>query len=102
MASSSTTHQVVGEHHSWVVQLLRRKLSGQEQAMDLAQDTFVRILSSGPVPIFREPRAYLTTVASRLCGPFRQALKPGPRAMKRESPANSPRAGNCKRVTPTR
>ncbi len=32
MASSSTTHQVVGElyaqHHSWGVQLLRRKLGG--------------------------------------------------------------------------
>ncbi|ETK18789.1 sigma-70 family RNA polymerase sigma factor [Pseudomonas sp. FH1] len=81
MASSSSAHQVVGElyaqHHSWVVQLLRRKLGGQEQALDLAQDTFVRILSSGTVPVFREPRAYLTTVASRLCGQYfrRQALE---------------------------
>lgn len=81
MASSSSAHQVVGElyaqHHSWVVQLLRRKLGGQEQALDLAQDTFVRILSSGTVPVFREPRAYLTTVASRLCGQYfrRQSLE---------------------------
>lgn len=81
MPSSSSAHHVVGElyaqHHGWVVQLLRRKLGGQEQALDLAQDTFVRILSSGAVPIFHEPRAYLTTVASRLCGQYfrRQALE---------------------------
>lgn len=81
MSSSSSAHHVVGElyaqHHGWVVQLLRRKLGGQEQALDLAQDTFVRILSSGTVPIFREPRAYLTTVASRLCGQYfrHQALE---------------------------
>lgn len=74
MASSSSAQHVMGEfyaqHHGWVVQLLRRKLGGQEYAQDLAQDTFVRILSSGGVPIFREPRAYLTTVASRLCGQY--------------------------------
>ncbi|KAA8696170.1 sigma-70 family RNA polymerase sigma factor [Pseudomonas proteolytica] len=81
MASSSSTHRAVGElyaqHHGWVVQLLRRKLGGQEQALDLAQDTFVRILSSGPLPSLREPRAYLNTVASRLCGQYfrRQALE---------------------------
>lgn len=66
MASSSSAHQVVGElyaqHHSWVVQLLRRKLGGQEQALDLAQDTFVRILSSGSVRFFvsREPTSRLS------------------------------------------
>ena len=85
MAAYSSTHRAVGElyaqHHGWVVQLLRRKLGGQEQeqeqALDLAQDTFVRILSSGPLPSLREPRAYLNTVASRLCGQYfrRQALE---------------------------
>ena len=81
MATSSSAHRVVGElyaqHHDWVVQLLRRKLGGQDLALDLAQDTFVRILSSGTVPIFREPRAYLTTVAGRLCGQYyrRRALE---------------------------
>ncbi|QHG65096.1 sigma-70 family RNA polymerase sigma factor [Pseudomonas putida] len=54
-------------HHSWVVSLLRRRLGNREQAMDLAQDTFVRLLRSElPAPL-REPRAYLSTVASRLC-----------------------------------
>jgi RNA polymerase sigma factor (sigma-70 family) len=81
MSSSPATHHAVGElyvqHHSWVVQLLRRKLGSQEQALDLAQDTFVRILTSENLPLFREPRAYLNTVASRLCGQYfrRQALE---------------------------
>lgn len=81
MPHPSTTHRVVDElyvqHHSWVVQLLRRKLGSQEQALDLAQDTFMRILTSENLPKFHEPRAYLTTVASRLCGQYfrRQALE---------------------------
>jgi len=81
MVPSSTTHGAVDElyrqHHGWVVQLLRRKLGNQEQALDLAQDTFVRMLRSEiPAPL-REPRAYLTTLASRLCGQHfrRQALE---------------------------
>ncbi|KIU52171.1 MULTISPECIES: sigma-70 family RNA polymerase sigma factor [Pseudomonas] len=67
----SSTHHAVGElyvqHHSWLTQMLRRKLGNREQALDLAQDTFVRILRSEAPPVYREPRAYLTTVASRLC-----------------------------------
>lgn len=81
MSPISATHRVVGElyvqHHSWVVQLLRRKLGSQEQALDLAQDTFLRILTSETLPLLREPRAYLNTVASRLCCQYfrRQALE---------------------------
>lgn len=81
MPSSSSPHHAVGElyvqHHGWVVQLLRRKLGNREQALDLAQDTFVRLMSSKTPPFFREPRAYLHTVASRLCVQYfrRQALE---------------------------
>jgi RNA polymerase sigma-70 factor (ECF subfamily) len=81
MPQPSTAHQLVGDlylqHHSWIVQLLRRKLGNREQALDLAQDTFVRILTTESQPLLREPRAYLTTVASRLCGQYfrRQALE---------------------------
>ncbi|WP_409300383.1 sigma-70 family RNA polymerase sigma factor [Pseudomonas sp. KCJK8993] len=65
------------QHHGWVVQLLRRKLGNREQALDLAQDTFVRLLRNQPLPELHEPRAYLNTVASRLCGQYfrRQALE---------------------------
>ncbi len=81
MVPNPSLQHAVGElylqHHNWVVQLLRRKLGNQDQAMDLAQDTFVRILRSERLPVLREPRAYLNTVASRLCGQYfrRQALE---------------------------
>lgn len=73
-------HTLYREHHTWLVALLRRKLGGNvENAADLAQDTFERILraqSCSPQPI-HEPRAYLTTVASRLAAQYfrRQALE---------------------------
>lgn len=68
------------EHHQWLVALLRRKLGGNvENAADLAQDTFERLLRA-PAPALtqiKEPRAYLTTVASRLAAQYfrRQALE---------------------------
>ncbi|WP_425442269.1 sigma-70 family RNA polymerase sigma factor [Rugamonas rubra] len=56
------------DHHGWLVGWLRRKLNGADQAFDLAQDTFLRILCQPEhkrqAP--QEPRAYLTTVARRL------------------------------------
>ncbi|CAK9889843.1 MULTISPECIES: sigma-70 family RNA polymerase sigma factor [Pseudomonas] len=66
-----SSHPDVGalylQHHSWVVAMLRRKLGNREQALDLAQDTFVKLLRSEMPPLLREPRAYLGTIASRLC-----------------------------------
>nr|WP_221439742.1 sigma-70 family RNA polymerase sigma factor [Roseateles oligotrophus] len=58
------------QHHGWLLAWLRRKLGDAHQAADLAQDTFVRLLLSPAalpaLPELREPRAYLSTVASRL------------------------------------
>lgn len=57
------------DHHSWLVSWLRRKLGGADQATDLAQDTFLRILAvqeSRRELTLQEPRAYLTTIAHRL------------------------------------
>lgn len=55
-----------GDHHPWLLGWLRRKLGGGDHAADLAQDTFVRVLSAHRAQrdlALREPRAYLTTVA---------------------------------------
>ena len=60
---------VYGDHHSWLLGWLRRKLRGSDHAADLAQDTFVRLLSAQTEQralVLREPRAYLTTVARNL------------------------------------
>jgi len=79
---SSMQHvQSLYSHHGWLLAWLRRKLghvSGNAEAADLAQDTFVRIIvahkreqcgvqsSEQTMQALREPRAYLTTVASRV------------------------------------
>lgn len=67
----AANHHAVGDlyvqHHSWVVTLLRSRLGNREQALDLAQDTFVRLLRSELPAQLREPRAYLATIAGRLC-----------------------------------
>lgn len=60
------------QHHGWLFGWLRKKLGCGHNAADLAQDTFLRVLiapradHSAAAPALREPRAYLTTVASRL------------------------------------
>ncbi|MFJ3057011.1 sigma-70 family RNA polymerase sigma factor [Herbaspirillum sp. NPDC087042] len=55
------------DHHSWLKGWLQRRLGNSEQAADLAQDTFLRLLGSERIPsVIHEPRAYLTTVAQRL------------------------------------
>ncbi len=54
------------DHHGWLQGWLRKKLGNAHQAADLAQDTFVRLLSREEPVQAREPRALLTTVAQRL------------------------------------
>ncbi len=80
MADASTAHaaSVVAElyhgHHHWLSGWLRRRLADVEQAADLAQDTFVRVLLSRDVGAIQEPRAFLTTVARRvLANHYRRA-----------------------------
>lgn len=79
------------EHHPWLVALLRRKLGGHgDNAADLAQDTFERLLRTpgSPAAAIREPRAYLTTIATRLAAQFfrRQALEQAYLAVLAEQP----------------
>lgn len=56
-----------GDHRSWLVQWLRRRLGCQHAAADLAQDTFVRLIAARIGPdLIEAPRAYLSAVAGRL------------------------------------
>ena len=60
-------HTLYDEHHGWLFGWLRRKLGSSENAADLAQDTFVRIIASRDALLgVREPRAFLVTTAQRL------------------------------------
>ncbi|MBI6853998.1 sigma-70 family RNA polymerase sigma factor [Pseudomonas cichorii] len=65
------------EHNSWLTGWLYRRLGCTSQAADLAQDTFLRILTSqrktGETLTLDRPRAYLATVGQRLvCDYFRR------------------------------
>lgn len=54
------------EHHGWLKGWLRKRTDCSEQAADLAQDTFVRLLQQRSLEAVREPRAYLSNIARGL------------------------------------
>jgi len=64
--SSNSFEHVYSSHHGWLFGWLWRKLGSREDAAELAQDTFLRLLSSKPAEGLQEPRAYLRTVAHGL------------------------------------
>lgn len=63
---SNTVEVLYMDHHSWLTGWLRRKLGCPHSAADLAQDTFMRLLSARETPSIAEPRAFLTVVAKRV------------------------------------
>ncbi len=65
------------DHHGWLCGWLRRRLSNQSDAADLAQDTFVRVLKTHTAREILEPRAFLSTIARGLLIDFfrRQTLE---------------------------
>ncbi|WP_025131666.1 sigma-70 family RNA polymerase sigma factor [Pseudomonas sp. PH1b] len=73
MSHSSTVEVLYHAHHSWLNTWLRRRLGCPHSAADLAQDTFIRVLSAREMPSLIEPRAFLTTIAKRvLCNHYRR------------------------------
>lgn len=63
---SNPVEVLYNDHHHWLTGWLRRKLGCPESAADLAQDTFIRVLTAREAPTLIEPRAFLTTVAKRV------------------------------------
>ncbi|MET0124760.1 sigma-70 family RNA polymerase sigma factor [Pseudomonas caspiana] len=59
-------HTLYVDHHRWLCAWLRKRLGCVDHAADLAQDTFIRVLTQRKGPELREPRAYLSTVARSL------------------------------------
>lgn len=64
-------------HHGWLHGWLRKKLGCTHNAADLAQDTFVRVLTKTQPLAVSEPRAFLATIANGLVVDFhrRRALE---------------------------
>lgn len=60
-------HQWYVDHQNWLNGWFRRQLGCSQKAADLAQDTFVRLLTKDQgLAAIREPRAYLHTIARGL------------------------------------
>lgn len=68
-AGDDFTHLYRGHHH-WLCGWLRLKLGNENDAADLAQDTFLRVLAKRQLDELREPRPYLSTIAHGLVVDF--------------------------------
>ena len=71
MQSSATLQNAIIEdfynsHNSWLYAWLCKKLGSSFDAADLAQDTLIKVAYQGNLTELHEPRAYLTTTATRL------------------------------------
>lgn len=64
--SHHALHSLYSDHHGWLSNWLRRRLGCPDNAADLAQDTFLRILNAREATTPNEPRAFLTTIAKRV------------------------------------
>lgn len=68
--SNADAHRQIGtlydEHHRWLSTWLGHKLSCRNLGAELAQDTFLRLLTARLPQDLREPRAYLTAIAKGL------------------------------------
>ncbi|QUG74344.1 sigma-70 family RNA polymerase sigma factor [Erwinia sp. E602] len=64
-------------HHRWLQRWLAQRLGSMADADDLAQDTFLRVLSGGNAPSVRQPKSFLVTIARRVMVDFfrRNALE---------------------------
>ncbi|KQQ54500.1 RNA polymerase subunit sigma [Pseudomonas sp. Leaf127] len=63
---SSSLHHLYQQHHGWLNAWLRARLGHSSDAADLAQDTFMRVLTARNVEVIREPRTYLSAIARAL------------------------------------
>ncbi|MEG2030363.1 MAG: sigma-70 family RNA polymerase sigma factor [Janthinobacterium sp.] len=65
-AQQQDLHALYRSHHGWLQGWLRHKLGNACEAADLAQDTFISVLTAGAAPQIREARPFLATIARRL------------------------------------
>lgn len=65
-SDSPVLHRLYSEHNGWLNGWLRARLGNSSDAADLAQDTFVRVLTARNVEAIREPRTYLSAIARAL------------------------------------
>ncbi|WP_297809244.1 sigma-70 family RNA polymerase sigma factor [uncultured Methylophaga sp.] len=54
------------EHHSWLWQWIKSRLDCDDQASDLTQETFIKLLVQNRAEDLRAPKAYLSSIARGL------------------------------------
>jgi RNA polymerase sigma-19 factor, ECF subfamily len=54
------------EHHGWLFGWLRKRAENRWDAADIAQDTFVSVITAGTASEIIQPRPFLITIARRL------------------------------------
>jgi RNA polymerase sigma factor (sigma-70 family) len=59
-------HTLYEDHQPWLFQWLKRKMQCTEQAAEVTQDTYVRVLQTGHTPPNTEGRAHLVQIAKGL------------------------------------
>lgn len=64
--ASNALRLLYSEHHGWLRAWLRARLGNSSDAADLAQDTFLRVLTARNAEAIREPRTYLSAIARAL------------------------------------
>lgn len=64
--STAVLDQLYREHQSWLHGWINRRVGCRENAADLAQDVFVRLLRSNLQATLLNPRAYLGSIARGL------------------------------------
>lgn len=65
-SAAQQVHVLYSDHHGWLCGWLRRRLGNACDAADIAQDTFLRLLTRRQQLELDEPRAYLSTIARGL------------------------------------
>ncbi|MFJ1300701.1 sigma-70 family RNA polymerase sigma factor [Pseudomonadota bacterium AL_CKDN230030165-1A_HGKHYDSX7] len=68
--SSLEFEALYSAHHGWLRGWLQGRMGNSFDAADLAQDTFLRLLTNQEPLSIREPRALLTTIAKRVVANF--------------------------------
>lgn len=63
---SAAVHLLYRDHNTWLKGWLRVRLGNAADAADLAQDTFIRVMTARNDAPIREPRGYLSAIARSL------------------------------------
>ncbi|WP_124552703.1 sigma-70 family RNA polymerase sigma factor [Methylophilus methylotrophus] len=65
-SSNTLVSQLYTDHHRWILSYLKKRLKNVEDAYDLTNDTFLKLILKGDINKIIEPRAFLTNLAHGL------------------------------------